>query len=65
MIKPFDIIKTREDPEGIGVFYRVSKRSFDGKKTFTSTVEGYMLVRRDEDIDAGTFSRLKQAGLIE
>jgi hypothetical protein len=65
MIKPFDIIKTREDPEGIGVFYRVSKRWGDGAKTYTSTIEGYMLVPRNEDIEAGTYSRLKQAGLIQ
>lgn len=65
MIKPFDIIKTREDPEGIGVFYRVTKRYIEGTNTITSKVEGYMLIPRGEDIEAGTYSRLKQAGLIQ
>ena len=65
MIRPFDIITTREEPEGIGVIYRVTKRHVKGPSTVTSRVEGYLLIPRNEGIEAGTYARLKQVGLIE
>ena len=65
MIKPFDILNTREEPDGIGVFYSVSKRRIDGDVTTTSRFDGYLLIPRTENIEVGTYVRLKQAGLVE
>lgn len=65
MIRPFDIISTRDEPDGVGVFYAVTKRRIEGPATVTSRVEGYMLIPRSESIEAGTYARLKQSGLVE
>jgi hypothetical protein len=65
MIKPFDIMRTREEPDGTGVFYSVTKRRIEGGNTITSRLEGYLLIPRNENVEAGTYARLKQGGLVE
>jgi hypothetical protein len=65
MIKPFEIMSTRPEPEGTGVFFRVSKRFVFDRMETVKTLEGYLLVPRGKDIDQETFDHLKIAGWIQ
>lgn len=65
MIKPFDIINTRAEPDGLGVVYRVAKRVQEPGVSKTVVMEGYLLIPHGETVDAGVYSRLKYMGFVE
>lgn len=65
MIKPFEIVNTRTEPEGTGVVYRVAKRFLAPGSTKIVVMEGYLLIPNSEPLDAGIYSRLKHMGYVE
>lgn len=65
MIKPFEILSTRPEPDGTGVMYRVSKTSMEDGAQVTKTIESYMLVPAGCDLDREVFSHLKASGWLE
>lgn len=65
MIKPFDIVSTRQEPDGTGVLYRVAKRTVESGVDKTMIMEGYLLLPPGENVDAGVYARLKYMGFVE
>lgn len=63
-IKPFEILSTRQETEGTGVNYRVSKSSFADGQMQTYEIESFVLVPKDEDIDAYLLKYLTESGWI-
>lgn len=64
-IKPFEILSTKAEPDGTGVTYRVSKKSVQGLRVQTDSMESYVLVPANEDIDAYVYNYLLESGWIE
>ena len=67
MIKPFTILSSRTEPDGtLGVFYRVQYREQVSPTVMrTKTLESYMNVPKDADIDAFVFAQLQEGGWIQ
>ena len=65
MIKPFTVLKTREDPNGTTVFFSVSKTEFlEGNKAKTQKMETAVLVPTGEDQDQYIFDMLQKGGWL-
>ena len=67
MIKPFTILSSRVEADGtLGVFYRVQHREQVSPTVMrTKTLESYMTMPKDADIDAFVYEHLKEAGWFE
>lgn len=62
--KPFEIISTREESEGTGVSFKVSKSSFEGNRIEVESIESFVLVPKGEDVDAFLLAYLRTAGWV-
>lgn len=65
MIRPFEIVQTRQEPDGTGVIFRVQKRTVEGDVTRTKSLQGYVLVPDGQDIEQATYRYLKESGWVE
>lgn len=63
-IKPFKILSTREEPDGTGVLFEISKSSVEGQKIQIDTIESYVLVPPLNDVDTYLFNYLLDTGWI-
>jgi len=65
MIKPFKILHTEPRDGGLGVNYSVDRSFKDSKGIVTETLESYLLVPLNEDVDAYVYNYLKQFGWVD
>lgn len=65
MIKQFEILQTRPEPEGTGVIYQASRRLMKGNTETTRTIKGYLLVLAGRDVDREVYEYLKKQGWVQ